>query len=268
MSHIVAAPSYREAVASRASWEMPPGVAVRLVQALAGRREVFPVLAFILDHELATDAEFEVRRDDLPYLEQEADRLRAEAGVPPDAADALARLAGIARDADRLGASVFGYSDTIAHEAPAWREKADSLVAAWIGDRPGEAGSRWQWEQIWARKVGGDRFEVCCIPFFVYDLALGDEVETTRREGRDLVVERVAKPSGHATYRVWFQDPAMRGDLAGEIRDAGCLTEWRSLTSNLLAIDAPSQDLARRLAGLLAAREKEGGIVYETGRTR
>lgn len=32
------------------------------------------------------------------------------------------------------------------------------------------------YEQLWARRVGEDRFEVCCVPFFAYDLALGDIV--------------------------------------------------------------------------------------------
>ncbi len=268
MGNVVAAATYKEAVASPEPWEVPLGVATRLVQALAGRREVFPVLSFIVDHEIATDAEFEIRHDDLEYLVQEADRLGAEPDLPHEAREALSRLASIARDADRAGASVFGYSDTIGHEAPAWRERADSLVHAWIREEGKEPASRWRWEQIWARRVGENRYEVCCIPFFAYDLALGDEIETGRRQDRDPVLERVAKPSGHYTFRVWFRDPALRGALAGEVRDLGCLTEWRSLTSNLLAVDAPSQAVAQRVADLLLAREKAGGIQYETGRTR
>jgi hypothetical protein len=31
---------------------------------------------------------------------------------------------------------------------------------------------------LWARQVGDRRFEICCIPFFLYDVALGDVVET------------------------------------------------------------------------------------------
>jgi len=105
-------------------------------------------------------------------------------------------------------------------------------------------------------------------PFFLFDLALGDEVETGSRDGHDLVFRRVARPSGHSTFRVWFRDPAIRGELAGEIRDLGCPTEWRSLTSNLLAVDAATRDLAQELAGLLAAREKAGGVMFESGRTK
>ncbi|OGS50294.1 MAG: hypothetical protein A3K65_04340 [Euryarchaeota archaeon RBG_16_68_12] len=142
------------------------------------------------------------------------------------------------------------------------------MITAWTGEPSRDRPSRWRWEQLWARKVDADRFEVCCIPFFLFDLALGDEVETGSRDGHDLVFRRVARPSGHSTFRVWFRDPAIRGELAGEIRDLGCPTEWRSLTSNLLAVDAATRDLAQELAGLLAAREKAGGVMFESGRTK
>ena len=33
-----------------------------------------------------------------------------------------------------------------------------------------------EWEQLWGKEVGPQRCIVCCIPFFVYDVALGDEV--------------------------------------------------------------------------------------------
>jgi hypothetical protein len=41
--------------------------------------------------------------------------------------------------------------------------------------RPG--GTKVTTEQLWARQVGDRHFELCCIPYFVYDLALGDVVE-------------------------------------------------------------------------------------------
>ena len=53
MSNVVAAATYKEAIAAREPWEMRLAATTRLVQALAGRREVFPVLSFILDHEVA-----------------------------------------------------------------------------------------------------------------------------------------------------------------------------------------------------------------------
>src|SRR3954453_9406655 len=57
------------------------------------------------------------------------------------------------------------------HAAPVWRERADFVIGARLPEE-GRA------EQLWARRIEGRHFEVCCIPFFLYDVALGDVVET------------------------------------------------------------------------------------------
>ncbi len=266
-SNLVAARTYKEAVASSTWWEVPGDAVLRLMEAMAGRRDVFPILAFVIDRFSSADAELEIRREDLPAFLKEVESVGADPALAKEAVAALARLGEIARHAEGAGLSLFGYTDIVVHENPAWRERANFVITAWIGETSRDTPSRWRWEQLWARKVGADRFEVCCIPFFLFDLALGDEVETGSRNGHDLVFRRVARPSGHSTFRVWFRDPAIRGELAGEIRDLGCATEWRSLTSNLLAVDAATRELAQKVADVLAAREKAGGIMYETGRT-
>jgi hypothetical protein len=56
------------------------------------------------------------------------------------------------------------------------------------------------YEQLWAKRVGEDRFEVCCIPFFVYDLALGDVVRADARTG--YVIQSVEQRSGNRVVRV------------------------------------------------------------------
>jgi hypothetical protein len=83
------------------------------------------------------------------------------------------------------------------HETPVWREKADFMIC---GPLPEAARS----EQLWARQVGDQRFETCYIPFFLYDVALGDVVETNA--GYD--VERVVEASGRYVFRVWFGSTA------------------------------------------------------------
>lgn len=39
-----------------------------------------------------------------------------------------------------------------------------------------DVGGADSFEQLWTERVGADRFELCCIPFFAYDMALGDVV--------------------------------------------------------------------------------------------
>lgn len=116
------------------------------------------------------------------------------------------------------------------------------------------------------KQVGDDRFEVCCIPFFIYDLALGDFVETSPRGDRKYVVSKVVQPSGRYVFRVWLGESFQpRDEIAQGLMSLGSLIEWAS--SNLLAVDAADQGHAQRVADFLADCESAGHLVYETGRT-
>ena len=46
------------------------------------------------------------------------------------------------------------------HAAPVWREKANFIIRALLPERDRS-------EQLWARQIGDQRFEVCRIPFFM-----------------------------------------------------------------------------------------------------
>jgi hypothetical protein len=147
------------------------------------------------------------------------------------------------------------------HDKPVWGDRANFIVAANISN----ATERKEWEQLWARQIAERRFEICCIPFFVYDLALGDEVET---DG-DYVIKHVVKSSGHYTFRVWFgeaNDAACRETVPSATKNLGCELEWSS--KNLLAIDAATVTMAEAAADVLAKHQAAGDLTYETGRTR
>jgi hypothetical protein len=62
------------------------------------------------------------------------------------------------------------------HLEPVWRERSNFVIAAEVPD-----GGDTETEQLWARQIDEHRFEICCIPFFVFDIALGDVVETDRQ---------------------------------------------------------------------------------------
>jgi hypothetical protein len=88
----------------------------------------------------------------------------------------------------------------VVHEDPVWRALADFIVHA---ELPQEGRPK-RFEQLWSRQLGADRFEVCCIPFFVFNLALADVVTTVAKVGRTYVVEKVVEPSRRYVFRVWF----------------------------------------------------------------
>ncbi|UAL29269.1 DUF4265 domain-containing protein [Nocardioides rotundus] len=81
------------------------------------------------------------------------------------------------------------------HAEPVWRERANFIINAPLP----EAG---RFEQLWAKQVGENQFEICCIPFFLYDLALGDTVETAPQGSRQYVLSRVLNRSGRYLPRV------------------------------------------------------------------
>jgi hypothetical protein len=157
-------------------------------------------------------------------------------------------------------------SDEVAvHEAPVWRDRANFIISANIRkeDLPRS------WEQLWARQIDENRFEVCCIPFFSYDLALGDEVETGPEDGKRFVIQRLVKASGRYTFRVWFgdsKDPGIRTEVISKLRELDLLVEWSS--QNLLAIDAPDSESAQRIADYLNKEHQSKRLIYETGRTQ
>lgn len=150
--------------------------------------------------------------------------------------------------------------DFVVHLSPVWRDRADFIIRADIE----EEGLPRRFEQLWARQLGERRFEVCCIPFFVYDLALGDEVEADSQ----YVIQRVVRPSGRYTFRAWFGNSSHAGardEVIDALRDLNSGLEWYS--ENLLAIDAIDDAHAQDVANLLHQRQTLGHLTYETGRT-
>ncbi|AZZ42574.1 DUF4265 domain-containing protein [Acidipropionibacterium jensenii] len=142
-----------------------------------------------------------------------------------------------------------------------WRERSDFIIAADISAQ--EIGA--SREQLWARQVAESQFELCCIPFFVDDMALGDVVETEDRRDGKFIIRRVIKPSGRYVFRVWILDTeSSRDRIVIQLQRAGALIEASSL--RLISVDAKNQKYAQKIADILDTHEREGTIIYETGK--
>lgn len=143
------------------------------------------------------------------------------------------------------------------HPEPVWRERADFIIATTID----AATTSVTTEQLWARQTGELEFEICCIPFFAHNLALGDIVETDDA----YLVKGVRQPSGRLVFRVWLGDGFLpRADFAREVEQHAGLLEWSS--ANLVAIDVEDAAAAQELADFLQDRESQNHLVYETGK--
>src|ERR1700738_4749295 len=128
-----------------------------------------------------------------------------------------------------MAASVVGYLRTmttpnefVVHQEPVWREQSNFIIHAELPekDRPR------RFEQLFARQLGQERFEICCIPFFVYNIALGDVVVTAPSGDRKYVVKGVVEPAGRYVFRVWFGESFHpREEIAQELKGLGSLIE-------------------------------------------
>ena len=143
-----------------------------------------------------------------------------------------------------------------AHREPVWRARSNFVIAAQVPD-----GGDTEAEQLWARQVAEHRFEVCCIPFFVFDIALGDVVETDD----DYLVRRVVESSRRSVFRVWFgQSFHPRSEVAEELTGLGALLEWSS--ANLVAVDAAGSR-AGAVKSFLEQRQRLGQLLFDTGKS-
>lgn len=142
------------------------------------------------------------------------------------------------------------------HESPV--RPADWVVSVDLNTHgmPGD------FEQFWARKLGENLFEVCCIPFFAYGISLGDLV-TTNTDG---YVESVVQRSGHRTLRVAIPDKD-RLDRVHEIvhewllqRELHC--EWYS--GAYVAVDcSPSNSVSATDVRWLESLAARGDLTFE-----
>ncbi len=145
------------------------------------------------------------------------------------------------------------------HREPVWRDRANFIINADL-EEPGRV------EQLWVRQLGPTQFEVCCIPFFLYDVALGDVVATAPSGSDEFRLKSVMRPSGRYVFRAYFEGQRHQfgPEVADALRRVGALMEWSS--EQLVAIDIEGEQ-AQVVADILQAYAEAGRLVYETGKT-
>lgn len=153
--------------------------------------------------------------------------------------------------------------NVVVHQNPAWREQANFIITAKLHDKTEL--SDWKWEQLWARQLTSNQFQICCIPFFTYNLALGDVVETFPEENKHYVIQKITKHSDHQTFRIWLHNMDIHEEILKEITTLGCLTELQIPNGKLIAIDTDSRQQADGLIQILELREEQGDLIYENG---
>jgi hypothetical protein len=147
----------------------------------------------------------------------------------------------------------------VSHEDPVWRD-GESYIAM-VDLAPFDlAGMR---EQIWLREVDGGGYQLCCIPFYIYGLALGDVVTKDPEDTIDHVVSR----SGRRVLRVLFSEPRptqdSRAALRSAITSAGLLSEWND--DRHVAIDVPDMSAMQPVFDSVYMEIDNGTAFWEWG---
>lgn len=142
------------------------------------------------------------------------------------------------------------------HLEPIWKGRSNFIISCLLSTDEG-GGS---WEQIWAQKISNNRFVVCCIPFFAYNLNLGDEVLVS---DENTIVE-VVKKSDMSTFRVWLERTPSRSveALVNFLDSYNVLYE--RFSENLMAVSC-SESSEKAIADYLQGEEDKKILSYETG---
>jgi hypothetical protein len=125
----------------------------------------------------------------------------------------------------------------IVHESPVGRASQNYIAMADL--RP--FGFRDLLEQLWLTSLGEKKYQVACIPFRVYGMALNDIVELDAAARH---VKSVVGRSGHRVFRVFFAPalsevdlPAVVARVEAAVVEAGLKFEWSG--NRHIAVDLP-----------------------------
>ncbi len=126
-------------------------------------------------------------------------------------------------------------------------------------------------ESMWAAELGGDLYGLRNIPFYAYDLNVGDVVRAIP-ESPDVKPENqeVVRRSGNRTLRVWFKKEAVAAGRALELLQSlkNEHVSFESATEYFFALDLGPEADTTQVREVLDEWERLGWIAYETCEAR
>ncbi|MDO9357173.1 MAG: DUF4265 domain-containing protein [Solirubrobacteraceae bacterium] len=143
-----------------------------------------------------------------------------------------------------------------------------SNVTVWVSAEAHTDGAV-KWELLSATKLSADRARLTSVPFFVYDLAYGDDVILEDQSEGDPVGAGVGKASGNETFRVVFDGARADDDrwvsVMVDLEHLGCWFDIRG--PGFMALSASAEHAAEVATYLAEREEDEGDLRFETGRS-
>jgi Domain of unknown function (DUF4265) len=129
------------------------------------------------------------------------------------------------------------------------------------------SGGNVRWEGLLARRLATDRARICAVPFWLYDVNLGDEVSIIESVEGAPVATGVVHDAGNVGFRVFHPAAADLHDdrrwyrLLEDLERFECWFDPR--TPRHVALSAPPQH-AQAVADYLQQRGDRGDFEWET----
>ncbi|MHC5021610.1 MAG: DUF4265 domain-containing protein [Planctomycetota bacterium] len=116
-------------------------------------------------------------------------------------------------------------------------------------------------ETLWAESLGGGRYRIDNIPFFVRDATDGDIVAASYVD-EELRFTEVLEDSRNSLIRVLCRDGSNPQTLRKQLSVLGCETEFNGVHS-LIAVSIPAGQPVEPVQQALATLRKQGLVDFE-----
>jgi len=127
-----------------------------------------------------------------------------------------------------------------------WSDLADTIVHAQSDLAPDVL------EKLPCRALGGDRFEVCCLPFQIIGVSLGDEITADRSADGIWTMREIAVRHGRWAAKVFVRSPDfVAADVATRLRKLGAAVELAGRRALVVDIGPDDDVLDEMLDDLL-----------------
>lgn len=121
-------------------------------------------------------------------------------------------------------------------------------------------------ESLWCFKTLESTYIVDNIPFYIYDISLGDEI-LIKQEDDNFIFQSIYKRSQNSTLRLYFDD-VRREMVKQKLIQIGCRIEGSNIPS-LFAVNIPFNISLKKVENAIRAlQEKYEGLEYEHGSIR
>lgn len=118
-----------------------------------------------------------------------------------------------------------------------------------------------EYEFVWGEKVRGMIYKIDSIPFFTYEVALGDEIAVLCRDSEFRYLKSVRNSSNSLARVVCFKETNQK-EIRASLSSIGCDTEWLE-QFRIISVNIPDAATIDAVRETLDVFEEQGLLEYE-----